>query len=281
MAASEIEGPVAFVLGGGGVRGAVEVGMLQALLEAGIVPDLVVGTSIGAINGAVVAADPSQRAIEILTEAWASPTANAVYGDSWTRQLRRLAVTRTHLHSAEPLRRLLEGALGGETTFADLAVPLRVVAASIERAAEHWFDSGPVVDAVMASASVPGLLPPTRIGEEHFIDGGIVNSIPVEAALMRGAATVFVLQVGRVEEPLEVPRNAVETARVAFEVARRHRYTRDLARLPDTIGVHLMPTGLTPEDASAASYRKTAGTPRRIRQAHRASAAYLERLAGT
>ena len=98
---------------------------------------------------------------------------------------------------------MLERSLGADTRFEDLAVPLRVVAASIERAAEHVFDSGPLIPAVLASASVPGLLPATRIGDEHFIDGGVVNSIPIDQALAAGARTVFVLQVGRIETPLD------------------------------------------------------------------------------
>ena len=79
------EGPVAFVLGGGGIRGAVEVGQARAVLEHGIVPDLVVGTSIGAINGALIAAHPSTDAVEPLMEAWTSEKARKVYGQSLFR----------------------------------------------------------------------------------------------------------------------------------------------------------------------------------------------------
>ncbi|GAA1107745.1 patatin-like phospholipase family protein [Nocardiopsis metallicus] len=269
-------GPVAFVLGGGGVRGAVEVGMIRALLEAGVTPDLVVGTSIGAINGAVLAADPTMAAVEQLIRTWTSEDANAVFGDAVSRQLRRLVTTRTHLISPEPLRRLLVAALGPEPAFEDLAVPLRVVAASIERAAEHWFSAGPLVEAVMASASVPGLLPPTRIDGEHFMDGGIVNSIPIEGAVRAGARTVYVLQVGRVEEPLAVPTNTVETARVAFEIARRHRFARDLATLPKDVRLHVLPSGGALEgDESPLSFRRLDTVHRRIERAYEASRSYL------
>lgn len=273
---------VAFVLGGGGVRGAVEVGMLQALLEAGIRPDLVVGSSIGAINGALVASDPTPGVVEGLVAAWTSPEAAAVYGDSWGRQLRRLATTRTHLNSPDPLRALLETALGADATFEDLAVPLRVVAASIERAAEHWFDSGPLVPAVMASASVPGLLPPTPIGDEHFIDGGIVNSVPIEVAVLAGARTVYVLQVGRIEEPLQAPAGAIDTVRVAFEVARRHRYARDIARLPQDVTLHVLPSGgPLAGDERLSSYRSMSATRRRIEQARTATDEYLTTRGGS
>jgi len=274
-----IEPPVAFVLGGGGVRGAVEVGMLEALLEAGIQPDLVVGSSIGAINGAIVASDPTTAVVDRLIKAWTSPQAKAVYGDSWARQLRRLATTRMHLNSPEPLRELLEEALGADVRFEDLAVPLRVVAAHVERAAEHWFSSGPLIPAVMASASVPGLLPPTQIDGEHYIDGGIVNSIPIEVAVRDRARTVFVLQVGRVEEELDPPEHAVDTVKVAFEVARRHRFARDLTLLPEGVDLHVLPSGGAIEgDDKLSAYRDMTRTRRRIERAYAATRQYLRAL---
>src|SRR6478752_4730344 len=268
--------PIAFVLGGGGVRGAVEIGMIRALFEAGVRPDLVVGTSIGAINGALVAKDPSLGVIDTLMHAWTSPEASAVYGDSLMSQLGRLVKTKTHLNSPLPLRVLLEHSLGGAARFEDLAVPLQVVAASIERAAEHVFDSGPLIDAILASASVPGLLPPTQIGGEHYMDGGIVNSIPIDQAVAAGAQTIFVLQVGRVETPLVVPKSAVDTARVAFEIARRHRFARDLATLPEGVALHVLPSGGSLEgDESIMAFRRMDTVHRRITQAFDATSAFL------
>jgi NTE family protein len=267
--------PVAFVLGGGGVLGAVEVGMLRALFRAGFRPDLVVGTSIGAVNGALVAADPSEAVTDRLVRLWSSPEAAAVYGDSIARQVRRFAA-RTHLHSPQPLRRLLAGELGEDATFADLKVPFRCCAASIERAAEHWFDSGPLVEAVLASASVPGLLPPAEIDGEHFVDGGIVNSIPIGEAVRIGAKLIFVLQVGRIERPLTVPRRPWEVAQVAFEIARRHRFARELAALPEGVEVHVLPSGGGDgRDDTPWAYRDVAAVGRRISHAYATSRRYL------
>ncbi|MFC5945775.1 patatin-like phospholipase family protein [Micromonospora harpali] len=270
-----VSGPVAFVLGGGGVLGAVEVGMLRALFRADVRPDLVLGTSIGAVNGALVAADPTEAVTDRLVRLWASPEASEVYGDSVARQLRRFAA-RTHLHSPRPLRRLLEAELGEETTFADLRVPFRCCAAHIERAAEHWFDAGALVPAVLASASVPGLLPPTEIDGQHFIDGGIVNSIPIGAAVEAGAREIFVLQVGRIERELTPPRRPWEIAQVAFEIARRHRFSREMAALPDGVRVHVLPTGGPgPREDSPWAYRDMAAVGRRISRAYTASRRYL------
>lgn len=268
---------VAFVLGGGGVRGAVEIGMLRALLERGIRPDLVVGTSIGAINGALVARDPTPGVIEPLSRAWMSPEADAVYGESLVRQFGRLMKTRTHLSSPEPLRELLTTALGPTTRFEDLVVPLRVVAANVERAAERVFESGPLIEAILASSAVPGLLPAVEIDGEHYIDGGIVNSIPIEQALTAGATTVYVLQVGRVETPLVAPRSLVDAARVAFEIARRHRFARDLATRPPGVDLHVLPSGGELDgDDSLMSYRRMATVQKRIDRAFEATWAYLD-----
>ena len=126
----------AFVLGGGGLLGAGEVGMLRALLEAGIVPDLVVGTSVGAINGAAVAADPTPEAIDNLSAVWHGLAESDLYGGGAVRRARHFARTRTSVHPNEPLRDLLLERLG-DRDIEDLPVPFQCVAASIERAAEQ------------------------------------------------------------------------------------------------------------------------------------------------
>jgi NTE family protein len=267
----------AFVLGGGGLLGAVEVGMLRALLEADVRPDLIVGTSVGALNGALVATDPEPRVVDRLVRLWESAASSGeVYGDGPVRQVTRAVRTGTHLHSAKPLRDRLVQELG-DLTFAELAVPFQCCAASIERAAEHWFTSGRVTDAVMASAAVPGLLRPARVADEHYLDGGIVNSIPVGRAVECGATTVFVLQVGRVDRPLSVPTKPWEVARVSFEIARRHRFHREMSELPAHVTAHVLPTGGGDDrrDDSLLSYRDFAAVMRRIDRAYDATSAYL------
>ncbi len=159
-------------------------------------------------------------------------------------------------------------------------MPFQCCAASIERASEHWFSTGRVVDAVVASAAVPGLLRPAEVDGEHYLDGGIVNSVPVGRAVQSGARRVFVLQVGRVEQPLSVPRRPWEVARVSFEIARRHRFHREMAELPADVTAHVLPTGgLSRRDDSLLAYRDFAAVRRRIDAAYDATAAYLaERL---
>lgn len=270
----------AFVLGGGGVLGAAEVGMLGALLDRGVVPDLVLGTSVGALNGALLAQDPAPAVVERLTALWQeAATTRDVYGDGPLATVRRAVATGTHLYSADPLTRRLRTELG-DVRLEDLPVPLEVCASSIERAAEHWFTTGPVVDAVIASAAVPGLLPPARVGDEHFLDGGITNSIPLGRAVSRGATRVFVLQVGRIDRPLTVPRRPWEVARVSFEIARRHRFHRELAEAqepPGRVEVHVLPAaGTSEKDDRLLSHRDFTDVADRIEATRVAAGAYLD-----
>jgi NTE family protein len=275
-------GGVAFVLGGGGQLGAHEVGMLRALLERGIVPDLVVGTSIGAINGAAVAADPTPEAVARLAELWLRMDGRGVFGGSLLDRLGTLARTRTHLHDNGELRRLLVDAIA-DTRIEELPVRFECVAASIESASEHWFTRGPVVDAVLASSAVPGILPPVEVDGEHFLDGGIVNSIPVGRAVSHGAHTIYVMHVGRVDRALEPPRWPWEVALVAFEIARRHRFLGDIAALPAGLDVHVLPTGKKapagPTDWSQFRYRDTSRIAEHIESAYAATSAYLDEQA--
>jgi NTE family protein len=267
----------AFVLGGGGVLGAVEVGMLRALFERGIAPDLVLGTSVGALNGAMVARDPSPAVIGRLTELWLEVSrSREVLGDRPLRTVRRAVATGTHVYSAKPMRRRLEEELGDQL-IEDLPVRFQACAAHIERAAEHWFDRGPLVEAVLASAAVPGLLPPAEVDGQHYLDGGIVNSIPVARAVQLGATRLFVLQVGRIDRPLTVPRRPWEVARVSFEIARRHRFMREMAELPPDVEAHVLPArGTSPRDDTLRAQRDFGSVEGRIEATYAACLAYLD-----
>ena len=126
---------IAFVLGGGGVLGAGEVGMLRALLEAGIRPDLIVGTSVGALNGAFLAADPTVETTVRLAGLWRQMSSEGgVFSGSVAQRVGRAVRSRTHVHGRGPLRQLLADHLTVER-IEDLVVPFQCVAASIERAA--------------------------------------------------------------------------------------------------------------------------------------------------
>jgi NTE family protein len=272
------DGPVAFVLGGGGLLGAHEVGMLRALLEAGVVPDLIVGTSVGALNGVAVAAEPTLDAVTRLAGFWGELESRGLFTGSLVHRLTTLARTKVSLHTHDPLRELIDHHVPART-FDDLVVPFQCVAAHVEAAAEHWFTEGPIVDALLASCAVPGLLPPVEIDGETYLDGGLVHSIPVGRAVALGARTLWVMQVGRIESPLRRPRTPWDVALVSFEVARRHRFAADMASLPQDVAVHLLPTGAEPTKLiTQLRYRSHAGIADRIDAAYEASVRYLAAL---
>jgi NTE family protein len=269
-------GRTAFVFGGGGMLGASEVGMLRAVMEAGHRPDLVLGTSIGAINGAVLAAEPTLDCVGELVTMWESLGGREIFSGPLQR-LRLAARSGTHLHSIEPLRALIERRLG-PVDIEDLAVPFQCCASSIERAAETWFTEGPVATAVAASCAVPGLFGPVKVGDEHFLDGGLVNSLPVGRAVALGATEIFVLHVGRIEQPLRVPTRPWEVATVAFEIARRHRFASDMAAVPPGVTVRVLPAGSVPSPSANLRYHNTQKVRQRIEEAYQASVAYLNAL---
>jgi NTE family protein len=268
---------VAFVLGGGGILGASEVGMLEALLGDGIRPDLVVGTSVGAVNGAFLAADPTPAAVGRLAEVWVRASESGVFADSLLARVQRVARLASHLHSSDALESLLTEELDG-VQIEDLAVRFQCVAAQIETASARWFSQGSVVDAVLASCAVPGLLPAREIDGMHYLDGGLVHSIPVSRAIDLGARTVYVLQVGRIEHALREPRWPWEVGLVAFEIARRYRFNEDLERVPEGVAVHVLPSGSERSPSMTMSYRGARQVTARIEAASVATRGYIAGL---
>ncbi|HUG07342.1 MAG TPA: patatin-like phospholipase family protein [Acidimicrobiia bacterium] len=267
----------AFVLGGGGKWGAVEVGMIQALDEVGIVPDLILGTSIGAFNGAVIADYPGQEGVERLKGFWEEVTGADLFQTGFFDRAVRVATLKPAIHETGELRALIEHAIHPDTRIEDLQIRYQCVAASIENTTERWFDSGSLIDAVLASSAVPALFPPVEIDGEHFYDGGLVDSVPLGRAVELGADRVYVLQVGRIESPLRVPERLYEAALISFEIARRHRFTTTMRNLPDGVEVHLLPTGspVAWDDRSQLRWKDTGGIEDRMTTAYYASLEYL------
>ena len=201
----------AFVLSGGGARGALQVGALRALLEAGERPDLVIGTSVGAWNGAWLAMGPTLERMETMARVWASVHPSQVLlgrervaGGSSRQAIRgalALAAARNvtrdspSLYSDVGLRQLLRRYYAG-ATFEALAVPLYIIATNLTDGARTVFASGAVGPALLASSAIPGIFPPVRIGDAVYVDGGAVENCGVELALALGARRIFALDVG-------------------------------------------------------------------------------------
>lgn len=272
-------GRSAVVMGGGGVFGATQVGMLRALLETGFQPDVVIGTSVGALNGAAIAANPTTAGVDVLADLWSSLGETGMFTENVFARASTLARYRTHLYSPTPLRALLSSHL--PATFEELTIPFQCVAASIERAAAHWFSAGSLIDAVMASCAVPGLLPPVTIDGEHFLDGGLVHSIPVGRALALGATEIYVLHVGRIEQPLTAPRSLWDVCLISFEVARRHRFVEEMASLPPDVRVHVLPSGEDKMPLMSMRYRHAKAAAARMQRGYEAATEYLSSQADT
>jgi len=207
-------GFTAFVLSGGGARGALQVGALRALMEAGIRPDVVVGTSIGAWNGALLAREPTLTGVDTIAAAWLSahptrvllgmePPANSPVSAHATMRMlvaaRRIAAGHSSLYGDTGLRDFIKR-LVGDLTFEDLALPLRVIATDITHGTRAVFGSGPLGPAILASSAIPGIFPPVRIEDAVYVDGGALDNSSIETALALGARRLFVLDVGYDEQ---------------------------------------------------------------------------------
>ena len=236
----------AFVLSGGASLGAAQAGMLQALYERDIRPDLLVGTSAGALNAAFAAARPStvHTAIE-LQHVWRGLTRSQVFPASpLTAALGALGV-RYHSFSPCGLRRVIERHCD-LARLEDAAISLHVVAADVLTGEEVLLSEGPVADALLASAAIPGVFPPVMWEGRLLMDGGIVDNAPIAQAVELGADRIFVLcAVG--PSRLEVaPRGAIAAGSAGITRAITRRLEEDIARYGATIDLTVLPAPTLP-----------------------------------
>jgi NTE family protein len=202
--------PVGFVLGGGGSLGAIQVGMLRALLEHGIAPDLVVGTSVGSVNGALVACEPAAAA-ERLARIWSVMTRPVVFPGGPLTQLRTLRRHRNYLFPNDGLAAVLTTALGSVTSFEQLALPFGAVAVDAVTGLPVLLRSGPLVPAILASSAIPGVYPPVRLDGRVLYDGGVLANVPIRQALAMGARSLVVLDCAFPGHLPDVPDTMAET----------------------------------------------------------------------
>jgi NTE family protein len=226
-----------WVLGGGGARGAAQVGVLQALFEAGVdAPVAIVGTSVGALNGSAIAAYPSLAGTMMLREVWMSRQAAAVF------QAHPLGVIlsglRRNVHSALPqqnVRRLIDRAqaLTGITTFEQLRVPLTVVATDLNTGTPATFRAGELSPALLASTAIPGLFPSVRINDREFLDGGVVDNTPLNVAMDDGARDVLAISLMGGGEYEQVSTSLPELIARTLQLSLHHQMLSDYERLRD------------------------------------------------
>ncbi|MBV9661774.1 MAG: patatin-like phospholipase family protein [Acidimicrobiales bacterium] len=217
---------IAFVLPSGGSGGAVQVGILLAALEAGIRPDLLVGSSVGALNAAYLATDPSVERVAGLAEIWQGLGRGDVFGSNHWYTVRRLAMRHDHIFSPAPLRSLIARFCPLER-LEDARVPVQVVTTDLDHGVARWWSRGAASEVLYAAACLPGLFPPAHLDGHRHVDGGVLEPVPVGRALDLDAATVYVLgeQAGPEAESSR-PRTALDVLIRSFDISR-------YARLPE------------------------------------------------
>jgi NTE family protein len=231
----------AFVLSGGASLGAIQVGMLKALAAREIRPDLIVGTSVGAVNGAFLASRPFDSAtVAELEELWLGIGRGRVFPiEPLTGPLGFLGARR-NLVPVTPLRRLVSRHTQVDR-LEDLPTPLHVIACDVMTGQEVRLDNGPLVDAVAASAAIPGVFPPVEWGSQVLIDGGVLNNTPITHALDLGADEVYVLSANATCALEAPPRGALGMVVQATALLVAHRFAGEAAALANRPDVILIP----------------------------------------
>jgi NTE family protein len=266
----------AFVLAGGGSRGAVQVGMLSELVRRGIHADRVFGASVGAINGAAYAGNPTSDGIEHMVEVWRGVRGTDIFprgtfDGPWAYFQRRASV-----HANTGLRKIIEEGLTFEN-LEDAQIPIEVVTTSLTDGRERWITRGPAVEAILASSAIPAMFPPVTIDGDVLIDGGVVNNVPISRALTARCDRIYVLLCGPLHYHPLLPRRPAEAVLTAFFVAVHARFVRELAALPPGVEVIVFSGGGEP----AAQYRDFSATESLFEEGRREVNDVLDRYAGT
>lgn len=247
-------GRVAFVLSGGGSFGAVQVGMLQALTDAGIHPDLLLGTSVGAVNAAWVAGRPDHDGTLELGEIWLGLRRQDVFPLSPWVSAAGLLGRANHIIPNTNLRSVLERHIPYQR-LEDARVPLHVITTELKTGRAAIMSSGPTVPALLASTAIPGVFPPVTIGRRDYVDGGVANHTPITAAIELGAGEIYVLPVGY---PWlhEEPTNALGMALYALARFVEQKLDAEVAANKDLARIHVLPT-LDLPSVSPADFSRT------------------------
>lgn len=236
----------AFVLSGGANQGVMQVGMLRALLERGIRPDVVIGTSAGAMNAAVVATSPTLEKIDRLADMWCSLDGETIFPGGALRRAWNILRRDNHLVPNRGLADVIERAECAPT-FAELELPLRIVTTDLDTGDEILIVSGPVAPALLASAALPGIFPPVDLNGHRLVDGAVVNLVPISHALAGPIDRIFVLDVS---DPLgERPiRSPLDVLIRAFGISRDLRLELELQWVPKDIELIVLPQPIDDRD---------------------------------
>jgi len=230
----------AFVFDGGGSLGAVEVGMLKALVSNGVEADFVVGSSVGALNAAFFAGQPTLSGVERLEQIWLGIRRGDVFPLNALGGFAGFFGWRNHFVDSTALMNLIERNIPFQK-LEDSQLPCHVVATDCLGGGEIRFSSGPAAKTILASAAIPGIFPPVRIGDRYLIDGGVVNNSPISVAVELGATRVVVLPTGftcAIEQP---PSSAISMALHASDLLIARQLVQDAQRLSGQVELIIVP----------------------------------------
>src|SRR5260370_6082402 len=243
----------AFVLAGGAALGAMQAGMIHALYERGIAPDLLIGTSAGAVNAAFLASRPATVATaQELAALWRGLRRSDILPLRPATLISGLTGRRDHLIPGGALRRLAARHLQFQR-LEQASIPLHLVAFDLLAGTEVRLSDGPAIDAVVGAAAIPGVLPPVRWRGQLLADGGIAGNTPVSHAVALGARRIYVLPTanpgdrGLPRPPRAAPAAVVHAvtvltnARLHGDLA-RHAPPAELIVLPAANPGHIPPT---------------------------------------
>jgi NTE family protein len=231
----------AVVLSGGASLGAVQAGMLRALFERGVIPDFVVGASVGALNGAFIASRPATpETADELAAIWRGLGRSEVFPLNPLTGFLGFFGVRDHLVSDRALRQLVSERIGFET-LEEAPIPLHVIATDLLSGQELRLSRGDATEAVMASAAIPGIFPAVEWEGRRLIDGGVSNNTPIGHAIELGAERVYVLPTGNACDLPEAPRGAVAMVLHAMSLLVMRRLVVEAEILRDRAELIILP----------------------------------------
>lgn len=231
---------IAWVLSGGGNRGPVQVGAMRAMFERGIVPQMLLGTSAGALNSAFLAADPTPQGNERLARIWLDTKASDIFPRPRWLQILRALLGGNALNDDRAVRSYITKNIPpGVATFGDLKVKLYLTASDLQAGRLFLYGDDPkgkLVDACLCSAALPVVWDPQLISGHQFVDGGVVANVPVSVAIDRGATVIYAMDLQN-PGPYPLKKGALDIAMHSIGIQTYQQVLRDLERAVRTTGV--------------------------------------------
>jgi len=247
-----------FVLSGGGLNGAAQVGMLEVLFANGIYPDAVVGVSAGALNGIYLASNPTPEGLAALSSSWDWVSEHGIFEAGSPKRLWAVLRQRTSLDDGSLLRSGIEANLPVQD-LSDCQIPLRIGTVELISGTMCWWSTGPALELLMASAAIPGVFPPVNINGTLHVDGGVCSPVPVAAAVDFHPTRIVILDVSMISgdavHTARRPPSALEVLLRSFDAARHRVVDAEFAALtPDVEVIHIrggLPVGVLPDSTDS------------------------------